>query len=38
MKDNRYAIGKSSGVFINEDSVVKIFNIRNKGIKAARGS
>jgi len=34
----RYTIGKSSGVFINDDTVTKIFNIRGKGIKAARGS
>lgn len=38
MTRERYAIGKSSGVFINEDTVTKIFNIRGKGIKAARGS
>lgn len=34
----KYSIGKSSGVFISEDSVVKLFNIRKKSIKAARGS
>jgi len=34
----RSTIGKSSGVFINDDTVTKIFNIRGKGIKAARGS
>ena len=34
----KYSIGKSSGVFIGEDSVVKIFNIRGKTIKVARGS
>jgi len=34
----RYSIGKSSGVFINEDTVTKMFNIRGKSIKAVRGS
>jgi 2-polyprenyl-3-methyl-5-hydroxy-6-metoxy-1,4-benzoquinol methylase len=34
----KYSIGKSSGVFIGEDSVVKIFNLRGKSIKPARGS
>lgn len=34
----KYSIGKSSGVFISEDSVVKIFNLRGKSIKPARGS
>jgi 2-polyprenyl-3-methyl-5-hydroxy-6-metoxy-1,4-benzoquinol methylase len=34
----KYSIGKSSGVFISEDSVIKLFNIRKKSIKAARGS
>lgn len=34
----QYNIGKSSGVFINDDVVTKIFNIRGKSIKAARGS
>lgn len=34
----KYAIGKSSGCFIDEESVIKIFGIRGKGIKAARGS
>ena len=38
MTRERYTIGKSSGVFINDDTVTKIFNIRGKGIKAARGS
>lgn len=38
MTQERYTIGKSSGVFINDDTVTKIFNIRGKGIKAARGS
>jgi len=33
-----YAIGKSSGVFIGEDSAIKVFNLRKKSIKAARGS
>lgn len=33
-----YSIGKSSGVFINEDTVTKIFNIREKVIKPVRGS
>ena len=37
VKEN-YVIGKSSGVFVNPDSVIKIFNIRGKSIKAARGS
>lgn len=34
----KYSIGKSSGVFISEDSVIKLFNIRKKSIKPARGS
>ena len=34
----KYAIGKSAGCFIGDDSVVKIFNIRGKAIKPARGS
>jgi len=34
----KYSIGKASGVFIGEDTVAKIFNIRNKHVKAARGS
>jgi 2-polyprenyl-3-methyl-5-hydroxy-6-metoxy-1,4-benzoquinol methylase len=34
----KYSIGKSSGVFIGEDSVIKLFNIRKKSIKPARGS
>jgi 2-polyprenyl-3-methyl-5-hydroxy-6-metoxy-1,4-benzoquinol methylase len=34
----KYSIGKASGVFIGEDTVVKIFNLRNKPVKAARGS
>lgn len=34
----KYAIGKSSGCFIGDDSVVKIFNLRKKSIKPARGS
>ena len=38
MTRERYTIGKSSGVFINDDTVTKIFNIRGKSIKAARGS
>jgi 2-polyprenyl-3-methyl-5-hydroxy-6-metoxy-1,4-benzoquinol methylase len=38
VQSERYSIGKSSGVFINEDSVVKIFNLRSKSIKPARGS
>ena len=38
MAKENYVIGKSSGVFVNPDSVVKIFNIRGKSIKAARGS
>ena len=34
----QYNIGKSSGVFIHEDTVTKLFNIRGKTIKAVRGS
>jgi 2-polyprenyl-3-methyl-5-hydroxy-6-metoxy-1,4-benzoquinol methylase len=34
----KYSIGKSSGVFIGEESVTKLFNIRGKSIKPARGS
>ena len=34
----KYNIGKTSGVFISEESVVKVFNIRNKSIKPTRGS
>lgn len=38
MKRERYTTGKSSGVFIDDDTVTKIFNIKGKSIKAARGS
>ena len=34
----KYAIGKSSAVFIGEDSAIKVFNLRKKSIKLARGS
>jgi 2-polyprenyl-3-methyl-5-hydroxy-6-metoxy-1,4-benzoquinol methylase len=34
----KYAIGKSSAVFMSDDSAIKIFNLRQKQIKAARGS
>ena len=34
----KYAIGKSSAVFIGEDSAIKVFNLRKKSIKPARGS
>ena len=27
----KYSIGKTSGVFIGDETVVKIFNIRNSG-------
>jgi len=36
--ETKYAIGKTSGVFINDSTVTKIFNIRNKALKATRGS
>lgn len=38
VQSEKYSIGKSSGVFINEDTVTKIFNIRSKSIKPVRGS
>jgi 2-polyprenyl-3-methyl-5-hydroxy-6-metoxy-1,4-benzoquinol methylase len=38
VKRERYTTGKSSGVFIDDDTVTKIFNIKGKSIKAARGS
>ena len=34
----KYSIGKTSGVFIGDESVVKIFNIRNKALKPSRGT
>jgi 2-polyprenyl-3-methyl-5-hydroxy-6-metoxy-1,4-benzoquinol methylase len=34
----KYSIGKTSGVFIRDESVVKIFNIRNKALKPSRGT
>ena len=34
----KYSIGKTSGVFIGDESVVKIFNIRNKTLKPSRGT
>ena len=34
----RYAIGKVSGVFIEQDVVTKIFGIRGKGLKPVRGT
>jgi len=34
----KYSIGKTSGVFIGNESVVKIFNIRNKTLKPSRGT
>ena len=33
-----YSIGKTSGVFIGDETVVKVFNLRNKSIKPTRGS
>jgi len=33
-----YSIGKTSGVYIGDETVVKVFNLRNKGIKPTRGS
>ena len=34
----KYSIGKTSGVFIGDETVVKIFNIRNKALKPSRGT
>ena len=34
----KYSIGKTSGVFIGDETVVKIFNIRNKELKPSRGT
>ena len=34
----RYAIGKVSGVFIDNDVAVKFFGIRNKSVKEVRGT
>lgn len=34
----KYSIGKTSGVFIGDEAVVKIFNIRNKELKPSRGT
>ena len=34
----KYSIGKASSVFIDQESVVKIFGMRTKGIKEVRGS
>ena len=34
----RYAIGKVSGVFIEQDVVTKIFGIRGKELKPVRGT
>ena len=33
-----YSIGKTSGVLIGDEEVVKVFNLRNKSIKPTRGS
>ena len=33
-----YSIGKTSGVFIEDEKVVKIFNIRKKPLKPSRGT
>ena len=33
-----YSIGKTSGVLIGDEEVIKVFNLRNKSIKPTRGS
>ena len=34
----KYSVGKTSGVLMGDEEVVKVFNLRNKSIKPTRGS